>query len=191
MTRAIVFTRTKHGADRLVRHLYQSGIRSEAIHGNKTQNARQAALNKFQAAKVPVLVATDIASRGIDIDGITHVVNFDLTHEPETYIHRIGRTARAGAAGAAVSFCDRDEVGNLKAIERLIRRAIPVADDQPELTMPAPAPRMDGDRPARSSGSGGGKRPARFSSRNNSSPCAPPRRGRKTFSKSRSRAVTA
>jgi ATP-dependent RNA helicase RhlE len=105
MSRAIVFTRTKHGADKVVRHLHVRGIRAEAIHGNKSQNARERALNNFRASKIPVLVATDIASRGIDIDGVSHVVNYDLTHEPEVYVHRIGRTARAGATGAAVSFC--------------------------------------------------------------------------------------
>jgi ATP-dependent RNA helicase RhlE len=126
MYRTIVFTRTKHGADRVVRHLLTRGIRAEAIHGNKSQNARQRALANFSANKIPVLVATDIASRGIDVDGITHVVNYDLTHEPETYVHRIGRTARAGASGSAVSFCDGDEASNLRAIERFIRRTIPV-----------------------------------------------------------------
>jgi len=141
MSRAIVFTRTKHGADRVVRQLHARGIRSEAIHGNKTQNARQRALENFRASRTPILVATDIASRGIDIDDITHVVNYDLTHEPETYVHRIGRTARAGASGAAVSFCDRDEVANLKAIERLIKRAIPVKKDVPAFTAPAPQSR--------------------------------------------------
>jgi ATP-dependent RNA helicase RhlE len=132
MARAIVFTRTKHGADRVVRHLHGYGIRCEAIHGNKTQNARQRALANFRANKTPVLVATDIAARGIDVDGITHVVNYDLTHEPETYVHRIGRTARAGATGAAVAFCDPEEMTNLKAIERLIRRPIPVKNDHPK-----------------------------------------------------------
>lgn len=131
MSRAIVFTRTKHGADRVVRQLHGFGIRSEAIHGNKSQNARQRALENFRASKTPVLVATDIASRGIDIDDVTHVVNFDISHEPETYVHRIGRTARAGATGAAVSFCDREELPNLKGIERLIRRSIPIQTDQP------------------------------------------------------------
>jgi ATP-dependent RNA helicase RhlE len=127
MYRTLVFTRTKHGADRVVRHLHTRGIRAEAIHGNKSQNARQRALANFANNKIPVLIATDIASRGIDVDGITHVVNYDLTHEPETYVHRIGRTGRAGATGAAVSFCDREEVSNLRAIERLIRRPIPPA----------------------------------------------------------------
>jgi ATP-dependent RNA helicase RhlE len=125
MYRTLVFVRTKHGADRVVRHLHTRGIKSEAIHGNKSQNARQRALANFTANKIPVLIATDIASRGIDVDGITHVVNYDLTHEPETYVHRIGRTGRAGATGMAVSFCDRDELSNLHAIERLIRRSIP------------------------------------------------------------------
>ena len=124
MYRTIVFTRTKHGADRVVRDLHKRGIKSEAIHGNKSQNARQRALANFTADRIPVLVATDIASRGIDVDGITHVVNYDLTHEPETYVHRIGRTARAGASGMAISFCSREESSNLRAIERLIRRPI-------------------------------------------------------------------
>jgi ATP-dependent RNA helicase RhlE len=139
MTRAIVFTRTKHGADRVVRQLHSFGIRSEAIHGNKSQNARQRALDNFKACKIPVLVATDIASRGIDIDDVTHVVNFDISHEPDTYVHRIGRTARAGASGAAVSFCDREELPNLKGIEKLIRRSIPVKTDHPEYVANRPA----------------------------------------------------
>ncbi len=134
IARAIVFTRTKHGADRLVRNLHAHGIRSEAIHGNKSQNARERAMKNFRADRTPILVATDIASRGIDIDDITHVVNYDLTHEPESYVHRIGRTARAGASGVAISFCDREELPNLKAIERLIRQAIPVRNDQPGFT---------------------------------------------------------
>jgi ATP-dependent RNA helicase RhlE len=126
MARTIVFTRTRRGADKVVKRLHSSGIRAEAIHGDKTQSARERALSNFKASKTPILVATDIASRGIDVDGITHVVNFDLTHEPETYVHRIGRTARAGASGMAVSFCDIEEVVNLRAIEKLIRRPIPV-----------------------------------------------------------------
>lgn len=141
MSRAIVFTRTKHGADRVVRHLHSRGIRAEAIHGNKSQNARERALAGFQANRVPVLVATDIASRGIDVEGITHVVNYDLTHEPETYVHRIGRTARAGASGAAVSFCDGEETPNLRAIEKLIRRPIPVCTDHPTYGMHPSGPR--------------------------------------------------
>jgi len=131
MSRALVFSRTKHGADRVVKQLHARGIKSEAIHGNKSQNARERALANFKSGKIPVLVATDIAARGIDIDDITHVVNFDLTHEPETYVHRIGRTGRAGASGVAVSFCAPDEKDNLRAIERLIRRSIPVKTDHP------------------------------------------------------------
>jgi len=126
IARAIVFTRTKRGADRLVRRLEDLGIRSEAIHGNKSQNARQRALDNFRAGKTFLLVATDVASRGIDVDGITHVVNYDLTDEPQTYIHRIGRTARAGARGAAVSLCGTEELPHLREIERLIKRTIPV-----------------------------------------------------------------
>jgi ATP-dependent RNA helicase RhlE len=132
MTRAIVFTRTKHGADRVVRHLHTRGIKAEAIHGNKSQNARERALQGFRSGRIPLLIATDIASRGIDVDDITHVVNYDITHEPETYVHRIGRTARAGASGSAISFCDREERQNLKAIERLIKRTITVREDHPK-----------------------------------------------------------
>jgi len=129
MARTIVFTRTKRGADRVVKRLHASGIRAEAIHGDKSQNARERALYSFKANKTPILVATDIASRGIDVDGITHVVNYDLTHEPETYVHRIGRTARAGASGMAVSFCDPEEAPNLKAIEKLLKRRLPVVGE--------------------------------------------------------------
>lgn len=131
MTRAIVFTRTKHGADKVVKSLVKHGIAAEAIHGNKSQNARQRALERFRVGRIPVLVATDIASRGIDVDNVTHVVNYDLTHEPETYVHRIGRTGRAGATGYAVSLVDREEMGNLRAIERLTRRKVPVKADLP------------------------------------------------------------
>jgi len=138
MSRAIVFTRTKHGADKVVRHLHQRGIKAEAIHGNKSQNARERALANFRAGKIPVLIATDIASRGIDIDNVSHVVNYDLTHEPETYVHRIGRTARAGQGGDAISFCDREERGNLRAIEKLIKQSIPVKDNHPVYEAIAP-----------------------------------------------------
>jgi ATP-dependent RNA helicase RhlE len=128
ISRAIVFTRTKHGADRLVRRLHASGIASEAFHGNKSQNARERALDNFREGRTRLFIATDVASRGIDVEGITHIVNYDLTHEPETYVHRIGRTARAGASGTAISFCDAEEIPNLKAIEKLIRRQIPVRE---------------------------------------------------------------
>jgi ATP-dependent RNA helicase RhlE len=129
--RALVFTRTKHGADKVVRTLQRCGIRAEAIHGNKSQNARTRALASFRSSKPPVLVATDIASRGIDVDGITHVINYDIPALPETYVHRIGRTARAGATGQAISLCSQEERDDLRAIERLIRMRIPV---HPNLT---------------------------------------------------------
>jgi ATP-dependent RNA helicase RhlE len=127
--RAIVFTRTKHGADRVAEQLEKTGVTAQAIHGNKTQSARQKALEAFKRGDVRALVATDIAARGIDIDGITHVINFELPNEPESYVHRIGRTARAGADGIALSFCDAEEVGYLKTIERTIRQSIPSHDD--------------------------------------------------------------
>ena len=119
--RAIVFTRTKHGANRLSQQLSKSGIGSEAIHGNKSQNARERALGAFKSGRTRVLVATDVAARGIDVDGISHVINFDLPNVAESYVHRVGRTGRAGAAGRAISFCDREERGLLTDIERLIR----------------------------------------------------------------------
>lgn len=128
---ALVFTRTKHGADKVARVLSRAGIRAEAIHGNKTQNARQYALNNFKTRRSRVLVATDIAARGIDIDELTHVINFDLPNVPETYVHRIGRTGRAGADGTAFSFCDYEEKIYLKDIEKLIRKPIPVVKEHP------------------------------------------------------------
>jgi ATP-dependent RNA helicase RhlE len=126
--RAIVFTRTKHGADRLSRRLERVGIEAPAIHGNKSQNARERALAGFRSGKTRVLVATDIAARGIDVDGVSHVFNFDLPNVPESYVHRVGRTGRAGANGRAISFCDRDERPLLGDIERLLRRRLPVLD---------------------------------------------------------------
>ncbi len=128
---ALVFTRTKHGADKVARVLSKAGIRAEAIHGNKTQNARQNALTNFKSRRSRVLVATDIAARGIDIDELTHVINFDLPNVPETYVHRIGRTGRAGADGIAFSFCDYEEKIYLKDIEKLIRKSVPVIKDHP------------------------------------------------------------
>ena len=125
--RALVFSRTKHGADKIVRMLEAAGIASAAIHGNKSQAQRERALVGFKTGEVPVLVATDIAARGIDIPGVSHVVNFDLPDVPEQYVHRIGRTARAGATGIAVAFCSPDERGNLRDIERTTRQRISVA----------------------------------------------------------------
>ena len=126
-SRTLVFSRTKHGADKIVKRLNQDGLNAVAIHGNKTQGARNRALARFKSKKPPVLVATDIAARGLDISNVSHVVNFDLPESPETYVHRIGRTARAGAAGEAVSFCAGDERGLLRQIERLTKHTIEVA----------------------------------------------------------------
>ena len=127
---ALVFTRTKHGADRVVRELSREGIQARAIHGDKSQGARQEALAQFKQGKIHVLIATDIAARGIDIAGLSHVFNYDLPHEPESYVHRIGRTGRAGHEGVAVSFCCIDEMKDLKAIEKLIGKQIPRKESQ-------------------------------------------------------------
>ncbi|MBT5392046.1 MAG: DEAD/DEAH box helicase [Euryarchaeota archaeon] len=129
--RGIVFTRTKHGANRLVKQLDQSNISAAAIHGNKSQGARTKALAGFKDGNIPILVATDIASRGIDVDGITHVFNYDLPNEPESYVHRIGRTARAGKSGIAYAFCDDSESGYLVGIQQLIGKEIPVLSNHP------------------------------------------------------------
>ncbi len=125
---ALVFTRTKHGADKVVKDLLRANITAEAIHGNKSQNARQRALSNFKARTTRILVATDIAARGIDVDELTHVINYELPNVPETYVHRIGRTGRAGASGIALSFCDAEEQDFLKDIHKLINKTIPVAD---------------------------------------------------------------
>jgi ATP-dependent RNA helicase RhlE len=129
--RALVFTRTKHGADRVVRQLVRDGVPAEAIHGNKSQTARTRALGRFRSGAGRVLVATDIAARGIDVEGITHVINYDLPNVPESYVHRIGRTARAGRSGVAISFCDAEEREFLRDIEALIKRRIQVVMDHP------------------------------------------------------------
>jgi ATP-dependent RNA helicase RhlE len=128
---ALVFTRTKHGADRVVKELNRSGIRAEAIHGNKSQQARQKALHQFRSKQIKVLVATDIAARGIDIDELTHVINYELPNVPETYVHRIGRTGRAGNSGIALSFCDHEEKVFLRDIQKLITNEIKVDQDHP------------------------------------------------------------
>ncbi|MEN6407645.1 MAG: DEAD/DEAH box helicase [Thermoguttaceae bacterium] len=135
-TRTLVFTRTKHGADKVAKCLLKAGIEADAFHGNKSQAARQRALLRFKAPRPSVLVATDIAARGLDIDMVSHVVNFDLPADAENYVHRIGRTGRAGASGVAVSFCDQDELAALKAIERLTRQTISV--EAHSCSMPAP-----------------------------------------------------
>ncbi len=131
LSRVIVFTRTKHAANRVAETLERAKIPADAIHGNKSQNARQRALERFRSGQARVLVATDIAARGIDVDGVTHVVNYELPNVPETYVHRIGRTARAGADGAAISLCDGSERAYLRDIERLTKRAIAVVGGQP------------------------------------------------------------
>jgi ATP-dependent RNA helicase RhlE len=129
--RSLVFTRTKHGADRIAKTLNREGIKADAIHGDKVQNARQRALLNFKTGRLTVLVATDIAARGIDIDDLTHVINFDLPNIPETYVHRIGRTGRAGASGIAFSFCDHEEKEFLKDIVKVIAQPIPVEEQHP------------------------------------------------------------
>jgi ATP-dependent RNA helicase RhlE len=134
--RVIVFTRTKRGADRVAEQLNRSGLRAEAMHGNKSQGARRRILDSFKSSRPPVLVATDLAARGIDVDDVSHVFNFDLPDEPETYVHRIGRTGRAGATGKAMSFCSGGERGQLNAIERLMQRKLPVHRDTLLATLP-------------------------------------------------------
>lgn len=131
ITHALVFTRTKHGADKVVRELNKNGIKAEAIHGNKSQNARVRALNGFKEKKINILVATDIASRGIDVDKLTHVINFEIPEQAETYVHRIGRTGRAGSSGIALSFCSSDERPYLKDINKLIKKNIEVVSAHP------------------------------------------------------------
>jgi ATP-dependent RNA helicase RhlE len=162
MRRVLVFSRTKHGANKIADHLESSGISAEAIHGNKSQNARERALSNFKAGKVRCLVATDIAARGIDIDDVTHVVNFDIPEVPEQYVHRIGRTARAGAGGMALSFCDAEERADWRNIEKLTRQEIPVVDGHPyqsRVPIGARPPQTNGtpQRGPRPNGGGGGR----------------------------------
>lgn len=128
---ALVFTRTKHGADKVARELNKANIHAEAIHGNKSQNARQRALNNFKNGDTRVLVATDIAARGIDVEALSHVINYEIPEVPETYVHRIGRTGRAGASGIALSFCDEEEKDDLRGIQKLIGFSIPVVEAHP------------------------------------------------------------
>jgi ATP-dependent RNA helicase RhlE len=128
---ALVFTRTKRGADQVVKDLNGSGISAEAIHGNKSQGARERALKGFKSRTIRILVATDIASRGIDVDKLSHVINFEIPEQPETYVHRIGRTGRAGSTGIAMSFCTREEMGSLRDINKLIKKNIDVVAAHP------------------------------------------------------------
>ncbi len=162
---ALVFTRTKHGADKVVKDLNRVGITAEAIHGNKSQNARQRALTNFKNRTTRVLIATDIAARGIDIDELTHVINYEIPNIPETYVHRIGRTGRAGADGIAFSFCDEEEMDFIKDIHKLIGKQIPVTEAHPYPMNAAAIVRkqeltkqigQNGQRPASSQRHGGG-----------------------------------
>ena len=164
--RGIVFTRTKHGANRLVKQLGQSNLSAAAIHGNKSQGARTRALAGFKDGSIPILVATDIASRGIDVEGITHVFNYDLPNEPESYVHRIGRTARAGRSGIAYAFCDDSESGYLVGIQQLIGQEIPV-DSKHEFHFIGAIPKP-GQKPGKVKDSSGTKKRPRNNNSNNS-----------------------
>tara|TARA_S200000501_G_C20831874_1_gene747639 strand:- start:747 stop:1976 length:1230 start_codon:yes stop_codon:yes gene_type:complete len=160
VNRGIIFTRTKHGANKLVKKLDRADISALAIHGNKSQGARTRALSQFKSGSTPLLVATDIASRGIDVDDVSHVFNYDLPNEPESYVHRIGRTARAGKSGSAYAFCDESESGYLIGIERLIGKKIPVIDDHPyhfSKAVPKHNQRPGKIRNGKNSGSSGNK----------------------------------
>jgi len=170
---ALVFTRTKYGADKLSKQLVKAGIRAQAIHGNKSQGARQNALGNFKSRQTRVLVATDIAARGIDVEELSHVINFELPNVPETYVHRIGRTGRAGLGGVAISFCDQEERAYLKDIERLIGKAIPVIADHPyplgaaldSVAQPEPPQRLEQAAPVARSQAGSAANPRRRSRR--------------------------
>ncbi|RCR69504.1 DEAD/DEAH box helicase [Larkinella punicea] len=151
---ALVFARTKHGADKVAKDLLKAGIQAEAIHGNKSQNARQRALTNFKSRQTRVLVATDIAARGIDVDELSHVINYELPNVPETYVHRIGRTGRAGHDGIALSFCDAEEKEYLRDINKLITRPIPVIDNHPYPMETAAASSGTGQSSRTQSGSG-------------------------------------
>jgi len=170
---ALVFTRTKHGADKVVKDLVRVGITAEAIHGNKSQNARQRALSNFKNRTTRVLIATDIAARGIDIDELTHVINYELPNIPETYVHRIGRTGRAGLNGIALSFCDEEEIEFLKDIHKLISKEIPVEEGHPYPMSPQSivAKHAEGKKkgPDQRGGGGGSSRGRGFGNPNRSS----------------------
>lgn len=175
---ALVFTRTKHGADRVAKDLNRAGVMAEAIHGNKSQNARQRALSNFKAQKTRVLVATDIAARGIDIDELSHVINFELPNVPETYVHRIGRTGRAGASGISISFCDAEEKAYLKDIQKLIGKSVPVAETNPYPMTGAASVKTPESKPQRSNDSRrhGYKQSSASNSTRKSNTSAPSRR---------------
>lgn len=169
--RVLVFTRTKHGANRLAQQLERARIQAEAIHGNKSQTARERALANFKSGRTRVLVATDIAARGIDVDDVTHVINYDMPNEPETYVHRIGRTARAGASGIAYSFCDNDEYKLLRDIEKLIRLDVRVETEHPYAIVITPPPSQSRSKGrsngGQSNGHGNGQRSGRRNGQHN------------------------
>ena len=175
ITTALVFTRTKHGADSVVKALIKEDIGAEAIHGNKSQNARQRALTNFKNGTTRVLVATDIAARGIDVDELSHVINFELPNEPETYVHRIGRTGRAGFSGTALSFCDPEERDYLKLIQKLIKKDIPVVEEHPHAirnvslkdSSPPKSKAPETKKPTAAAGSGGSRSQNRWSKKRN------------------------
>jgi ATP-dependent RNA helicase RhlE len=158
LSNVLVFTRTKHGADNVVKALKKNGVNAEAIHGDKSQNARVRVLDGFKNKEVSVLVATDIAARGIDIESLPYVINFDLPNIPETYVHRIGRTGRAGNSGLAISFCAKDEQPYLKDIEKLIRMQIKVMNDHPYPYGTTPEPAEDAKPDLRDKNKGGGQK---------------------------------
>jgi ATP-dependent RNA helicase RhlE len=162
--RALVFTRTKHGADKVVRGLAKARIAAEAIHGNKSQSQRDRVMAAFRAGSIRTLIATDIAARGIDVDGISHVINYDLPNVPESYVHRIGRTARAGAEGVAISFCDAEEAAFLRDIEKLIRMTLPATGRRPAVR--ADVGRAGNERQGRRNAGNGRRQPPRRSGRN-------------------------
>ncbi len=176
LKRGLVFTRTKRGADRVAKHLEGCGVKVAAIHGNKSQNQRESALEAFRAGKIRVLVATDIAARGIDVDEVTHVVNFDLPEVPEAYVHRIGRTGRAGASGIAISLCAGDDRDLLRAIERTTRQTIPSEDRRGDKTLEQEATSGRGDRTEGDRGERG-RRPDRSRNGNSSGTARPARAG--------------
>jgi ATP-dependent RNA helicase RhlE len=177
---ALVFTRTKHGADKVVKLLVKHQIKAEAIHGNKAQNARQRALTNFKNKTIRVLVATDIAARGIDVDALAYVINFEIPNIPETYVHRIGRTGRAGLEGMAMSFCDHEEIAYLRDIEKLIKLQIPRNTAHP-FPMEV-APKMDAPAPKKAQGGGGQRKPnPGAQGRSNSNKAAAPKSNKRKF----------
>ncbi len=168
---ALIYTRTKHGADKVVKFLHRNNITAAAIHGNKSQNARQNALGNFKTGNIRALVATDIAARGIDIDDLSHVINFELPNIPETYVHRIGRTGRAGNTGIAISFCDAEERDELKQVQKLIGKNIPVIGEHPfplspsSFSVPQPPPQKINQKRSRGFGSSDKRRGGSFNNR--------------------------